>query len=213
MWVINCDGACSGNPGPGGWGVWAVDKERGIDREFFGHSPETTNNQMELSAAIIAVKLVVGTEKAIIQTDSNYVIKGITEWLSGWKKKGWKTASGDPVKNLELWKELDDLCRQKKIEWTWVKGHAGHVGNERADRLANKGKDGDDNYQEFKLFADELYSGGVHGKGRKNTLTNGKEIFTFSKEVVLYPNKKAYLMKDGKDNDIVFTQEEYDNLK
>lgn len=212
MLVINCDGSCRGNPGIGGWGVWAVDKERDINVEFYGHSPETTNNQMELSAAIVAVKLIVGAEKAIIRTDSNYVIKGIEEWIKNWKKNGWKASTGKPVKNVDLWIQLDNLVQTRKIEWEWVKGHAGDVGNEKADQLANRGCDGEDNYEEFLKAVKEWQGGGFHN-GKKNALTNGRDIFIFQKEVKIYPSQKGYLMLDKNNEEIIFTQEEYDKLK
>lgn len=212
MLVINCDGSCRGNPGVGGWGVWAVDKERDINLEFYGHSPETTNNQMELSAAIVAVKLIVGAEKAIIRTDSNYVIKGIEEWIKNWKKNGWKASTGKPVKNVDLWIQLDNLVQTRKIEWEWVKGHAGDVGNEKADKLANRGCDGEDNYEDFLKTVKDWQGGGFH-KGKRNTLTNGHDIFIFQKEVKVYPSKKGYLMLDKNNEEIIFTQEEYDKLK
>lgn len=212
MLVINCDGSCRGNPGIGGWGVWAMDKERDINVEFYGHSPETTNNQMELSAAIVAVKLIVGAEKAIIRTDSNYVIKGIEEWIKNWKKNGWKASTGKPVKNVDLWIQLDNLVQTRKIEWEWVKGHAGDVGNEKADQLANRGCDGEDNYEDFLNTVNAWQSGGFH-RGKKNALTNGREVFIFQKEVKIYPAKKGYLMLDKNNEEIIFTQEEYDNLK
>lgn len=135
--IIYCDGACKGNPGPGGWG--AVLECKGATKEIFGGEKNTTNNQMELTAAINAFKALIKPCEVTLYTDSNYVIKGILEWMPGWKKKGWKTASGTPVKNVELWKELDLLVQQHSVSWHWVKGHSGNPGNERADQLANKG--------------------------------------------------------------------------
>ena len=135
--TIYCDGACKGNPGPGGWG--AVLECKGATKEIFGGEKNTTNNQMELTAAINAFKALIKPCVVTLYTDSNYVIKGISEWMQGWKKKGWKTASGTPVKNVELWKELDLLVQQHSVSWNWVKGHSGNPGNERADQLANKG--------------------------------------------------------------------------
>lgn len=135
--TIYCDGACKGNPGPGGWG--AVLECKGATKEIFGGEKNTTNNQMELTAAINAFKALIKPCDVTLYTDSNYVIKGISEWRAGWKKKGWKTASGAPVKNVELWKELDLLVQQHSVSWNWVKGHSGNPGNERADQLANKG--------------------------------------------------------------------------
>lgn len=217
MLVINCDGACSGNPGPGGWGVWAENKEKGMNCEFYGHSPDTTNNQMELSAAIIGASLIIGNESAKIRTDSNYVIKGMNEWISGWKKKGWKTSTGSPVKNESLWRELDGLCQKKNIEWEWVKGHSGDFGNEKADSLANVGLSGEDNYSDFVKLRDSLMAGGTHVVGsrkeKSNSLSDGREIFVFSKEVSMYPNKKGYLLVNSQGKEIVFTQEDYDKLK
>lgn len=135
--TIYCDGACKGNPGPGGWG--AILECKGATKEIFGGEKNTTNNQMELTAAINAFKALIKPCEVTLYTDSNYVIKGISEWMPGWKKKGWKTASGTPVKNVELWKELDLLVQQHSVSWNWVKGHSGNPGNERADQLANKG--------------------------------------------------------------------------
>lgn len=215
--TIYTDGACSGNPGPGGWGVWAEDKEKGLNHDFYGHSPETTNNQMELSAAIVAVSLVAGSEPAIIRTDSNYVIKGINEWIKGWKKNGWKTASKTPVKNESLWRELDGLTQGKKIEWVWVKGHSGDVGNEKADKLANLGLSGEDNYSDFVELRDKLTASGVHSvnnrKEKSNTLSDGREIFVFQKEVTIYPNKKGFVLTNSSGKELIFTQEDYDKLK
>jgi ribonuclease HI len=131
------DGACKGNPGPGGWGVLLV---YGTHRkELHGGEAQTTNNRMELQAVIEALKSLKRASPIRIHTDSQYVHKGISEWLSGWKRKGWKTADGKPVKNQDLWQELDALSSQHQVKWIWVKGHAGHPGNESADRLANLG--------------------------------------------------------------------------
>ena len=132
---IFTDGACSGNPGPGGWGV--ILRWRGEERELFGGNPSTTNNRMELMAAIRGLEAVKGHAQVVIYTDSQYVCKGITEWIINWKLKGWKTASGKPVKNSELWEDLDAVCRRYTVEWRWVRGHTGNPGNERADALAN----------------------------------------------------------------------------
>ena len=131
------DGACKGNPGPGGWGVWL--KSGDHERELFGGELNTTNNRMELKAVIEGLSALKKPCNVALYLDSQYVRKGITEWIKGWKAKGWKTASKQPVKNAELWKELDALVEDSghTIEWRWVKGHSGDVGNERADMLAN----------------------------------------------------------------------------
>ena len=130
------DGACRGNPGVGGWGVLL--KHADIQHELFGHEENTTNNRMELIAAIEGIKAVeVNYQEIVVYTDSQYVCKGITEWLGNWKKNGWKTAARKPVKNDDLWRRLDDLCNQYTVKWYWVKGHSGNQGNERADALAN----------------------------------------------------------------------------
>ncbi len=135
MIEIYTDGACSGNPGPGGWGVLISDEDG--ERELFGGEPETTNNRMEMQAVIEALKATSGA--IILYTDSQYVKNGITTWIHGWKRNGWKTASRKPVKNKDLWIETDDLASGREIDWRWVKGHAGHEGNERADELARRG--------------------------------------------------------------------------
>lgn len=135
--IIYADGACKGNPGPGGWGAWlAFD---GKEKEFFGGELLTTNNRMELTAVIRAIEALKRPCKVKIYTDSVYVQKGITEWVKSWKQRGWLTSDKKPVKNADLWKALDVLAQQHQIQWLWVKGHAGDVGNERADALANKG--------------------------------------------------------------------------
>jgi ribonuclease HI len=133
------DGACRGNPGPGGWG--AVLRFNGRERELYGGERETTNNRMELTAAIQALEALKRRCKVRITTDSTYVQKGITEWLENWKKKNWTTTSRKPVKNVDLWKRLDAVVRQHQVEWHWVRGHSGHPENERADQLANRGID------------------------------------------------------------------------
>ena len=131
------DGACKGNPGPGGWG--ALLKYNGEEREIFGGERQTTNNRMELTAVIEALAALKRPCRVLLHTDSQYVQKGITEWLPGWKARGWRTAAKEPVKNADLWKKLEDATRDHEIDWIWVKGHSGHDGNERADALANKG--------------------------------------------------------------------------
>ncbi|MBP6638005.1 MAG: ribonuclease HI [Sulfuritalea sp.] len=137
MIEIYTDGACSGNPGPGGWG--AILRSGETERELFGGEPQTTNNRMEMTAVIEALRALKKPVAAKVHTDSQYVQKGISEWIHGWKRRGWKTAGKDPVKNEDLWRELDRLAAQHEIEWIWVRGHAGHPENERADELANKG--------------------------------------------------------------------------
>ena len=134
---IFTDGACRGNPGPGGWG--AILRFNGAEKELFGGEAATTNNKMELTAVIRALEALKQRSKVHVYTDSQYVQKGIKEWIHGWKRNGWKTAAKEPVKNKELWVELDELRQRHDIEWHWVKGHAGHPENERADALANKG--------------------------------------------------------------------------
>ena len=136
---IYTDGACRGNPGPGGWGVWMVSGPH--EKELFGGELNTTNNRMELTAVITALRALRRPCRVILHTDSQYVQKGISEWIVGWKARGWRTADKKPVKNADLWQELDEATRRHDIQWRWVKGHAGHEVNERADRLANKGVD------------------------------------------------------------------------
>ena len=135
--VIYADGACKGNPGPGGWGAWI--SMGGHSKELCGGEPVTTNNRMELTAVIRALQALKRTCNVKIYTDSVYVQKGMTEWLKNWKARGWRTADKKPVKNDDLWQALDILAQQHQIEWLWVKGHAGDAGNERADALANQG--------------------------------------------------------------------------
>lgn len=129
------DGACAGNPGPGGWGVLIL--EAGGAREISGGESATTNNRMEMTAAIEALKATAGSVR--LHTDSQYLKNGITEWMRKWKRNGWRTAEGKPVKNQDLWESLDVLASSRRIEWTWVRGHAGHPENERADALAREG--------------------------------------------------------------------------
>ena len=133
---IFTDGACKGNPGPGGWG--AILRYRDNEKEMNGYDPETTNNIMELTAVIEALKTLSRSCTIVITTDSNYVKDGITKWIHNWKLKGWKTAARKPVKNKELWIALDELVENHDITWKWVKGHSGHPENERADDLANE---------------------------------------------------------------------------
>ena len=135
--VIYADGACKGNPGPGGWG--AVLKSGSVEKELFGGEVLTTNNRMELTAVIEALGSLKRRCAVTVFTDSIYVKDGITKWIHGWKARGWMTADKKPVKNVELWKRLDTLNSAHDVQWRWVKGHAGDEGNERADRLANKG--------------------------------------------------------------------------
>ncbi len=135
--TIYTDGACKGNPGPGGWGAWL--SSGGHDKELFGGERETTNNRMELTAPIEALASLKRSCDVVIYLDSEYVRKGITEWIMNWQRRGWKTADGKPVKNADLWQRLDALRKLHRVEWRWVKGHAGDPGNERADMLANKG--------------------------------------------------------------------------
>jgi ribonuclease HI len=134
---IYTDGACSGNPGPGGWGVLL--RSAGRERELCGGESRTTNNRMELTAVIRALEALKRPVKARVHTDSQYVQKGISEWIHAWKRRGWKTADRQPVKNVDLWQELERLAGQHEIEWQWVRGHAGHAENERADELARRG--------------------------------------------------------------------------
>jgi ribonuclease HI len=137
--IIYTDGACRGNPGPGGWG--AVLNYKGKSRELYGGELETTNNRMELMAAIQALETLTRSCTVLIHTDSKYVLQGITEWMSNWKKRGWKTAARTPAKNEDLWRRLDAAIERHDIEWRWIKGHSGNDGNERADALANLGID------------------------------------------------------------------------
>ena len=137
--VIHTDGACRGNPGPGGWGV--ILSYNGIHKEMYGGEKLTTNNRMELMAAIQALEALTKPCSVQLNSDSSYVLKGITDWLPNWKKRGWKTASKTPVKNEDLWRRLEIAIEKHRIEWKWVKGHSGNTGNEKADALANLGID------------------------------------------------------------------------
>lgn len=137
--VIYTDGACRGNPGLGGWGAWLQYGDH--EKELYGGQPDTTNNRMELTAVIRALGSLKRSCEVTLYTDSEYVHKGMTEWLEGWKRKGWKTSAKKPLKNADLWRELDDLAASQSVDWRWVKGHSGDPGNERADGLANRGID------------------------------------------------------------------------
>lgn len=131
---IHTDGACLGNPGPGGWA--ALLRHNGTERELAGGEVQTTNNRMELLAAIMALEALKSPCEVVLSTDSQYVQKGIGEWLPNWIRRGWKTAGGEPVKNKDLWQRLEAAAKPHKVDWRWVKGHAGHVENERVDKLA-----------------------------------------------------------------------------
>ena len=134
---IFTDGACKGNPGPGGWGAWLRNGDH--EKEICGGEANTTNNRMELMAVIEALSALTRPCNVVLHTDSQYVQKGISEWIHGWKKRGWKTAAKEPVKNADLWQALDAAQARHQVEWRWVRGHNGHAGNERADQLANRG--------------------------------------------------------------------------
>ena len=136
---IYTDGACRGNPGPGGWGALLIAGKH--QKTMHGGEPETTNNRMELTAAIEALNALKGHSNVILHTDSKYVMDGINEWMPNWKKRGWKTAAKKPVKNKDLWQALDEAVARHEIDWRWVKGHDGNPGNEMADELANRGVD------------------------------------------------------------------------
>jgi len=131
------DGACSGNPGPGGWGV--ILTSAGVVKELFGGEDETTNNRMEMMAVISGAEALKQHCAIAIYTDSNYVLKGMTEWVAAWKKRGWRTASRQPVKNVDLWQRLEKALERHEVSWNWVKGHSGDAGNDRADELARMG--------------------------------------------------------------------------
>ena len=133
------DGACRGNPGPGGWGVLL--RFNGVEKTLHGGEPLSTNNRMELTAVIKGLEALTKPCDVVITTDSKYVLKGVTEWMENWKRRNWRTASKKPVLNVELWKELDELVAKHSIQWSWVKGHSGHEENEIADQLANRGID------------------------------------------------------------------------
>ena len=135
--VMYTDGACKGNPGPGGWGVFL--KSDGHEKELWGGERETTNNRMEMTAVIEGLSALKRPCRVAIYLDSEYVRKGITEWIGGWKRRGWKTADNKPVKNDDLWRTLEAMAAQHDVDWRWVRGHAGDPGNERADGLANRG--------------------------------------------------------------------------
>ncbi|MFI6576025.1 ribonuclease HI [Nocardiopsis sp. NPDC050513] len=137
--VIYTDGACSGNPGPGGWGVWL--RYGGHEKELYGGEESTTNNRMELMAAIRALESLKRPLPVVVHTDSSYVRNGITSWLANWKRRGWRTADRKPVKNVDLWQRLDEVASRYEVEWRWVRGHSGDEGNERADALARRGRD------------------------------------------------------------------------
>jgi len=136
--IIHTDGACKGNPGPGGWGA-ILQASAGREKELWGGEPLTTNNRMELMAAIQALETLNRPCRVDLHTDSKYVMQGITEWIRGWKARGWQTADRKPVKNEDLWRRLDAARARHEVKWHWVKGHAGHILNERADALANRG--------------------------------------------------------------------------
>ena len=134
--TIYTDGACKGNPGPGGWGAWL--SAGGHDKELWGGEALTTNNRMELTAVIRALAALKRPSVVVVHTDSQYVRQGISAWIHNWKKRGWKTADNKPVKNVDLWQQLDALAANHRVEWRWVRGHDGDPGNERADALANR---------------------------------------------------------------------------
>lgn len=139
MVQVYADGACKGNPGPGGWG--AILRAGGSEKELFGGVSQTTNNRMELTAVVRALEALEHSSTVEVYTDSQYVQKGISEWLPDWKRRGWRTADKKPVKNVDLWQELERVAGKHRVTWHWVKGHAGHPENERADELANRGVD------------------------------------------------------------------------
>ncbi len=136
MVEIFCDGACSGNPGPGGWGC--ILRYRGNEKELSGYDAQTTNNRMELTAAITALATLTRPCLVVLTTDSQYLVKGMTEWLPGWVKKGWRNSRKEPVLNRDLWEQLAELAKKHRIDWRWVRGHDGHAENERCDELARQ---------------------------------------------------------------------------
>jgi ribonuclease HI len=137
--TLYTDGACRGNPGPGGWG--ALLTTDGRERELYGYEPDTTNNRMELMAVIQALEALTRPCDVRVVTDSQYVMKGVTEWMAAWKRRGWRTADRNPVRNLDLWQRLDQALARHAVDWEWVRGHTGRSGNERADALANRAID------------------------------------------------------------------------
>lgn len=139
MIEIYTDGACRGNPGPGGWG--ALLRSGPHEKELWGGERDTTNNRMEMTAVVQALSALKRPSQVVLTTDSQYVRQGITEWIVGWKRRGWKTAAKAPVKNADLWREIDALAARHEVDWRWVKGHSGHTENERVDALANRGID------------------------------------------------------------------------
>lgn len=143
--TLYTDGACRGNPGPGGWGVLLLFND--TKKELYGYEANTTNNRMELMAAIQGLKALTRSCQVELYTDSSYVLKGMTEWLVGWKKRGWKTAAKKSVKNADLWQLLDRQCATHQVNWHWVKGHSGNSGNEKADALANRAIDEKKSYK------------------------------------------------------------------
>lgn len=137
--TLHTDGACRGNPGPGGWAAVLAYRDR--EKELYGYEPDTTNNRMELMAVISGLEALRRSCDVRVITDSQYVMKGVTEWMDAWKRRGWRTADRKPVRNVDLWQRLDEALARHRVEWHWVRGHAGHDGNERADVLANRAID------------------------------------------------------------------------
>lgn len=137
--TLHTDGACRGNPGPGGWAAVLAYRDR--EKELYGYEPDTTNNRMELMAVISGLEALRRPCDVRVITDSQYVMKGVTEWMDAWKRRGWRTADRKPVRNVDLWQRLDEALARHRVEWQWVRGHAGHDGNERADVLANRAID------------------------------------------------------------------------